>query len=70
MKRILTIALLLCLAAPAAAGGRYPEPIPLPNGWQPAGVATGRCHGGVTTVMFGGTNTAPCMWSSSRARSA
>ena len=35
--------LLLCLAAPAAAGGRYPETIPLPNGWQPEGIATG--HG-------------------------
>jgi sugar lactone lactonase YvrE len=42
MKRILTIVLLLCLAAPAAAGsGRYPETIPLPNGWQPEGIATG-----------------------------
>jgi hypothetical protein len=44
MKRILTIALLLCLAAPAAAGGRYPETIPLPNGWQPEGIATGKHH--------------------------
>ena len=42
MKRILTIALLLCLAAPAAAGGRFPETIPLPNGWQPEGIATGK----------------------------
>jgi hypothetical protein len=42
MRRILTIALLLCLAAPAAAGGRYPETIPLPNGWQPEGIATGK----------------------------
>jgi sugar lactone lactonase YvrE len=42
MKRILTIALLLCLAAPAAAGGRYPETIQLPNGWQPEGIATGK----------------------------
>jgi hypothetical protein len=42
MKRILTIVLLLCLAAPAAAGGRYPETIPLPNGWQPEGIATGK----------------------------
>ena len=42
MKRILTIALLLGLAAPAAAGGRYPETIPLPNGWQPEGIATGK----------------------------
>jgi sugar lactone lactonase YvrE len=42
MKRILTIALLLCLAAPAAAGGRYPDTIDLPNGWQPEGIATGK----------------------------
>jgi sugar lactone lactonase YvrE len=42
MKRILTIALLLCLATPAAAGGRYPETIQLPNGWQPEGIATGK----------------------------
>jgi len=42
MRRILTIALLLCLAAPAAAGERYPETIPLPNGWQPEGIATGK----------------------------
>jgi hypothetical protein len=42
MKRILTIALLLCLAAPASAGARYPETIPLPNGWQPEGIATGK----------------------------
>ena len=41
MKRILTIALLLCIAAPASAGARYPETIPLPNGWQPEGIATG-----------------------------
>ena len=42
MKRILTIALLFCLAAPASAGGRFPETIPLPNGWQPEGIATGK----------------------------
>ena len=42
MKRILTIALLLCLAAPAAAGGRYPETIALPDGHQPEGIATGK----------------------------
>jgi sugar lactone lactonase YvrE len=42
MKRILTIVLLLCLAAPAAAGGRFPDTIPLPNGWQPEGIATGK----------------------------
>lgn len=41
MKRILTMAILLCalLAAGAAARG-YPETIPLPNGWQPEGIAT------------------------------
>jgi sugar lactone lactonase YvrE len=45
MRLILTIAVLLCVAAtaPAAAGHRYPETIPLPNGWQPEGLATG--HG-------------------------
>jgi sugar lactone lactonase YvrE len=42
MRRILTIALLLCLAAPASAGGPFPETIPLPNGWQPEGIATGK----------------------------
>lgn len=42
MKRILTIVLLLCLAAPAAAGHRYPDTIALPNGWQPEGIATGK----------------------------
>jgi sugar lactone lactonase YvrE len=42
MKRILTIVALLCLAAPAAAGDRFPETIPLPNGWQPEGIATGK----------------------------
>jgi sugar lactone lactonase YvrE len=42
MKRILTIALLLCLAAPASAGARYPETIPLPNGWLPEGIAVGQ----------------------------
>jgi sugar lactone lactonase YvrE len=42
MRRILTIAVLLCLAAPASAGDRYPDTIPLPNGWQPEGIATGK----------------------------
>ena len=41
MKRILTIALLLIIAAPASAGDRFPETIPLPDGWQPEGIATG-----------------------------
>ena len=45
MRRILTTAVLLCgLATPAFAGhghgGGYPETIPLPNGWQPEGIAT------------------------------
>lgn len=43
MKRILTMALVLCAAsAPAVAAHRssYPETIPLPNGWQPEGIAT------------------------------
>jgi sugar lactone lactonase YvrE len=42
MKRILTMAIVLCaLQAPAvAAHGSYPETIPLPNGWQPEGIAT------------------------------
>ena len=44
MKRILTIAVLLCATAtPAVAGHRHhPETIPLPNGWQPEGIATGK----------------------------
>ena len=42
MKRILTMAIVLCaLQAPAvAAHGSYSETIPLPNGWQPEGIAT------------------------------
>ena len=42
MKRILTMAIVLCaLQAPAvAAHGSYPETIPLPPGWQPEGIAT------------------------------
>ena len=42
MKRILTIALLLCAlpASAVASHGSYPETIPLPNGWQPEGIAT------------------------------
>jgi sugar lactone lactonase YvrE len=44
--RILTAVALLCAALPtvAAAGDeRYPQTIPLPNGWQPEGIAIG--HG-------------------------
>ena len=42
MIRTLTVALLLCAAAvPAVASHRFPETIPLPNGWQPEGIATG-----------------------------
>lgn len=42
MKRILTLATVLCaLQAPALAAHRgYPETIPLPNNWQPEGIAT------------------------------
>jgi sugar lactone lactonase YvrE len=40
--RILTLALALCaIAAPAASAKPYPETIPLANGWQPEGIATG-----------------------------
>jgi sugar lactone lactonase YvrE len=42
MTRILTIAILLMLAAPASAAEPFPETIPLPDGWQPEGIATGR----------------------------
>jgi sugar lactone lactonase YvrE len=42
--RILTAVALLCaaLAAPAAAGGGYPETIRLPNGFQPEGIDVGK----------------------------
>jgi sugar lactone lactonase YvrE len=41
MKRMLTMAVVLCaLIAPAAAAHGYPETIPLPDGWQPEGIAT------------------------------
>jgi sugar lactone lactonase YvrE len=40
--RILTVTFVLCaMAAPVAAAKPYPETIPLPNGWQPEGIATG-----------------------------
>ena len=37
---LLSLVLAAVLAAPAAARP-YPETIPLPNGWQPEGIATG-----------------------------
>lgn len=42
MKCMLTMAIVLCaLQAPAVAAHKsYPETIPLPNGWQPEGIAT------------------------------
>ena len=43
MTRILTMTLVLCaVSAPAVAAHRssYPETIPLPNNWQPEGIAT------------------------------
>jgi hypothetical protein len=40
--RILIVTSLLCaVAAPAASARSYPETIPLPDGWQPEGIATG-----------------------------
>jgi sugar lactone lactonase YvrE len=43
--RILTIAALLGAVLTASAEARpFPETIPLPNGWQPEGIATGRGH--------------------------
>jgi sugar lactone lactonase YvrE len=40
--RILTVTFVLCaIAAPVAAAKPYPETIPLPDGWQPEGIATG-----------------------------
>jgi cation diffusion facilitator CzcD-associated flavoprotein CzcO len=40
--RIPAIAILIAAAVPATASARqYPETIPLPNGWQPEGIATG-----------------------------
>jgi sugar lactone lactonase YvrE len=45
LVRMLTAVALLCaaLTAVAAAGDtRYPQTIPLPDGWQPEGIATGR----------------------------
>jgi streptogramin lyase len=41
--RILTITILLFAALAATASARpFPETIPLPNGWQPEGIATGK----------------------------
>jgi sugar lactone lactonase YvrE len=42
--RILIVAVLACgaLASSTFAGDRFPETIPLPNGWQPEGIAIGR----------------------------
>src|SRR4051812_44922594 len=42
MRRILLIAVAAALLAPAAlARSSFPETIPLPNGWQPEGIAIG-----------------------------
>jgi sugar lactone lactonase YvrE len=57
MKRILTIVLLLCLAAPASAGGRFPDTIPLPNGWQPEGIATGKGN-----AFYAGSRATGAVW--------
>jgi sugar lactone lactonase YvrE len=43
MRRIALIAAALAVAAPVAlAKGSFPETIPLPNGWQPEGIAIGK----------------------------
>jgi sugar lactone lactonase YvrE len=43
MRRIVLAAAVLALAAPAAlAKGSFPDVIPLPNGWQPEGIAVGK----------------------------
>jgi sugar lactone lactonase YvrE len=43
MRRIAVLAAVAALAAPAAlAKGSFPAVIPLPDGWQPEGIATGR----------------------------
>ena len=42
MRLFITLALLAALAAPAAsAKAPFPDTIPLPNGWQPEGIAVG-----------------------------
>ncbi len=61
-------------AAPLSEGGRLQQD-GRPGGERrehrpPAGIATGKFHGGVTTVSFDGTNAAPSTASSSFARSA
>lgn len=47
MRRMITtltllVLLLLVVAAPALAAPAFPDIIPLPNGWQPEGIAVGR----------------------------
>jgi sugar lactone lactonase YvrE len=45
MRRTALVLALLAVAAPVAlAKGAFPEVIPLPNGWQPEGIATGKGH--------------------------
>ena len=47
-----------------------PLPAASADSTDPAEIATGKFHGGVTTVSFDGTKRAPWMVSSSRARAA
>ncbi len=54
------VAGLMMTAEPAASAARV----------DPAGIATGKFHGGVTTVTFAGTNVAPSTASSAFALSA
>jgi sugar lactone lactonase YvrE len=43
MRRTALVLALLAVAVPVAfAGGSFPEVIPLPNGWQPEGIAAGK----------------------------
>ncbi len=62
-----------CAADRRACGaGLMMTPLPAASAasTDPAGIATGKFQGGVTTVSRGGTEVAPSTWSSSVARSA
>jgi sugar lactone lactonase YvrE len=42
MRRIVLLLAVAAVAAPAALAQSFPEKIPLPNGWQPEGIAIGK----------------------------